>query len=133
MLKVDMGRLKAGLRLSFKEDYQGSYGITEENMHSMTLGLAGRHPTTGELRFSFDPTRARRHSYSLTNSRAELEMGNEMRVTISDGECGFALLSELHSMAEHAVRVDEDGYYCVKVPDSWHKEQSDNLLARVGL
>lgn len=133
MLKIDMGRLKAGLRLSFKEDHQGAYGITEANMHSKTLGLAGRHPSTGELRFSFDPTKARRHSYALTNSRAELEFGNEMRVTISDGECGFDLRDELHSMAEYDVRVDEDGYYCVKVPDSWHKEQSDNLFTLVGI
>ena len=130
---IDIGRIKAGFRVSIKGGSQKAFGITREQIERGELpkiGFVDYDPKTRTLALAIGRTGV--DGPTVTNSAGRIEYGNDMRVTFPP-KGSFRFTDELVSMAPYEATWFGDNVWLVVLPEGMVLEQSDNLFELEGL
>jgi len=133
MPTVDIGRIKAGFRISIKGDHQVSFGITPQQIAAGNLpkiGFIDYDAATRKLAFAVGTSGV--DGPTVRNSSGRIEHGNDMRVTYP-AKGSFRFTDALVSMASYEATWFADNVWTVILPEGLVLEQEDNLFALQGI
>lgn len=133
MPTIDIGRIKAGFRISIKGGSQKAFGITRDQIELGDLpkiGFIDYAPETRTLSFAVGTVGVA--GLVVTNSAGRIEYGNDMRVTYPP-KGSFRFTDELVSMASYEANWFGDNVWKVVLPEGMVLEQTDNLFETVGI